>query len=537
MFGAYLYRIRKTVAKKPWVIVVAVLAILYGFMMLGMAYINETDMGDKRDPVFIAGFTVFAAIAVFDLVLVSGIKSGVSGFSFADVNFHLAGPFSPRFNLFIAAINSMKMVLLTLWLMMSQVGVISMSLHTGFRDIMLMFVIILSVVLIGFYAGSFIGAKLQDRSHNPVYAVLVGIHLIFFIPVALNFNSYGIDLSGGFSSSFKQIVTKVFSTDLFSAFPVAGWFSTLFKAFNFDRSYFWIYPASFSVCIIVLIILYYKGKLDYYEESIEMAQKVNDLKEAKKAGIDTDQARLNSKIKVGREVFRKGWGANVFFHRHLFENIRTSKLFFLNSRALLYRAITFFYMIIISHMDVFKSDSSDPSDFPNQMMTLFTSMTMIMLLNAMVYGGGKTIFEFNRPFIFMVPEKSSKKILNCVLAEIPEMVFDSILCGLLICNYTSWELPVFIGVFLFFVVYDLFSELLALCFLRIFSGLGQYTMMIVRYVGIFMLAVPLLVPGTVAAIVYENLAMFFLVSTGVMAAADVLLAFLSGNIIDKMEIS
>ena len=532
MFGAYLYRIRKTIAKKPWVIVVAVLAILYGFMMLSIAYLNETtDMGEERDPVFIAGFTVFAAIAVFDLVLVSGIKSGVSGFSFADVNFHLAGPFSPRFNLFIAAINSMKMVLLTLWLMMSQVGVISMTLHTGFRDIMLMFLIILSVVLVGFYAGSFIGAKLQDRSHNPVYAVLVGIHLIFIIPVALNFNSYGIDLSGGFGSSFRQIISKVFSTDLFSAFPVAGWFSTLFKAFNFDPSYVWIYPASFAACIIALIILYYKGKLDYYEESIEMAQKVNDLKEAKKAGIDTDQARLNAKIKVGKEVFCKGWGANVFFHRHLFENIRTSKLFFLNSRALLYRAITFFYMMIISRVDALKTESSD------SIMTLFSSMTMTMLLNAMVYGGGKTIFEFNRPYIFMVPEKSSKKILNCVLAEIPEMIFDSVLCGLLLCYFTKWELPVFIGVLLFFVVYDLFSELMALCFLRIFSGLGQYTMMIVRYVGIFVIAIPLIVPGIVVAIVCENLALFFLVSTGVMAAADVLLAFLSGNIIDKMEMN
>ena len=164
-------------------------------------------------------------------------------------------------------------------------------------------------------------------------------------------------------------------------------------------------------------------------------------------------------------------------------------------------------------------------------------MTMIMLLNAMVYGGGKTIFEFNRPYIFMVPEKSSKKILNCVLAEIPEMIFDSVLCGLLLCYFTKWELPVFIGVLLFFVFYDLFSELMAHCFLRIFSGLGQYTMMIVRYVGIFVIAIPLIVPGIVVAIVCENLALFFLVSTGVMAAADVLLAFLSGNIIDKMEMN
>ena len=111
MFGAYLYRIRKNLAKKPWMIAIALVVIIYGALMLGSAYIQEVDMGDKRDPLFIAGFTTFAAIAVFDLVLVSGIKSGVSGFSFADVNFHLAGPFTPRFNLFIAAINSLRMLL------------------------------------------------------------------------------------------------------------------------------------------------------------------------------------------------------------------------------------------------------------------------------------------------------------------------------------------------------------------------------------------------------------------------------------------
>ena len=531
MFGAYLYRIRRTLAKKPWVIAIAFVAILYGLLMLGSSYFNGIDGNEHRDPQFIAGFITFASIAVFDLVLISGIKSGVSGFSFADVNFHLAGPFTPRFNLFIAAINSMKMVLVTLWLMLSQAGVISMSMHTNFSDIMIMFVVVLSVTLIGFYAGSFIGAKLQDRSHNPVYAVIVGIHVLFLIPVAVNFNSYAIDLNGGLGSSFSQIISKVFSGGIFSAFPVAGWFSTLYKAFNFDSSLFWIYPASFAVCIIVLIILYSKSRLDYYEESIEMAQKVNDLKEAKKAGIDTDQARLNSKIKVGKEVFGKGWGANVFFHRHLFENIRTSKFFFINSRALLYRGITFFYMMIISRMDVFGGDDS------KGMMTLFSSMTMIMLLNAMVYGGGKTIFEFNRPFIFMVPEKSSKKLLNCVLAEIPEMVFDSVLCGLMLCYFIEWSVLMFIGVVLFFIVYDMFSELMALCMLRLFSGLGQYTMMIARYVGIFMIAIPLIVPGIVVAIMMENTALFFLVSTGVMIVADIILALLSGNIIDKMEMN
>ena len=60
------------------------------------------------------------------------------------------------------------------------------------------------------------------------------------------------------------------------------------------------------------------------------AQKLADLKEAKRAGVDTDTAKVNEKVKVGRETLTKGWGASVFTYRHFLENSRVSKLFFIN---------------------------------------------------------------------------------------------------------------------------------------------------------------------------------------------------------------
>ena len=274
--------------------------------------------------------------------------------------------------------------------------------------------------------------------------------------------------------------------------------------------------------LIALVIGYLKCDMNYYETAIANAQKVADLKEASKSGVDTDTARLNSKVKVGKETFSSGWGASALGFRHLFENKRATKLFFVNPLAILYRVITAVYMFIMTS----GGEENDP------VMYIVMGLMMMTLLNAIVYGGGKTVLEFNRQYIFMIPEKASSKLFHCLLADLPEIAFDSALCAVIIGYFTQGSVMAYVATFIFMVVFDYLCELVALLQIRIMRSLGRVLLIMVRYFIVFALIAITMIPGF---IIGRGIANGLLVSAGFAAIVVVILLACSKNVIDKVE--
>lgn len=498
MLSATLYRFRKSLLKHPWKILIALFFIaMIAFMLFYptlMAMPNSdgtpSDSIVPRNIELVTGGLYLIEGIMFTFMCYSGIVGGVGGISLADVNFHLAGPFTKKFNLWLAAIGAFGTCIMIMFMLSCQTSFIYSALGVSSLDLVALWIESLTSAFIGYFIGAWFGVKFveDDKMKNVCKYTLFAVMLVPVIVAVLPILTSG----DGFSAS--AAVTAIGNSMLTKFYPVWGWIGVIYDGIiNGSIIYSVIGGILLAATIFGLIVLYNKSDLDYYESAIAAAQKVSDLREAKRAGIDSDTARVNNKIKVGKEVMGKGEGAYAFSAIHLLMNKRASKFSFINPMALLYRVIIVIYMIFFMKTIASEGDES---------LALITSLMMTLILNAVIYGGGKTVLEFSKPFIYLVPEKSSSKILACMASDIQEMIFDSIVCVgtffFLIPNVTPVAA---VALFFMMLVYDILCEVYALVVLRVFSSLGRYLLMIVRYFGIMIIVTIATIVSSVVMIV------------------------------------
>ena len=197
--------------------------------------------------------------------------------------------------------------------------------------------------------------------------------------------------------------------------------------------------------------------------------------------------------------------------------------------ALMYRVITFGYGMMMDKMNMFDDPKAN----------LIAVMIMMIMLNAMVYGGGKTILEFNRPYIFMIPEKASKKLMACIAASLPEMLFDSIVSGALAMYFGRMTIIEGISVVVMMMVFDLLFQLVGLMSLRIFKSLGRMLLVTVRsFIGYgFVLAA--FIPGIVVYFLLHgtSLAVIFFSASAFGAILAGILMIFAKDLVDKVELA
>ena len=170
MLSSYLYRVRRSALKHPWkfIIVIFFLAI-FGIMMAYptlMAMPNsDGTMSESfvpRDIDVVRGGIYLILVVMFNFMFYTGLKNGVVGFSTADVNFHMAGPFTPRFNLIIAASGTMQICLVFTFFLSTQTAIIYKAIGVSSLDLIAILVGAFLSGIIGYFAGSYFGAMFCD---------------------------------------------------------------------------------------------------------------------------------------------------------------------------------------------------------------------------------------------------------------------------------------------------------------------------------------------------------------------------------------
>lgn len=533
MLSATLYRFRRSLLKHPWKILVALIFIGLVVFMLFYPTIMALPESDgtpsseivPRNVSLVTGGLYLIQGAMFTFMAYTGIVGGVGGLSVADVNFHLAGPFTKKFNLWLAAIGALSTCVMLMFLLSCQTAIIYSVLGVSTIDLLALWLGVLANAFIGYFLGAWFGVKFveDDKKKYICQAVLLITVLIpvlaAIIPVLLS--NDGFSISAAVTNLGKSAITKFF--------PVFGWIGMIYDGIINDSIIYTVVGSFLTIATVVgLIVLYNKSDLDYYEPAIAAAMKVEELREAKRAGIDSDTARVNNKLKVGKESLGGGEGAYAFASLHLLMNKRATRFSFVNPLAFLYRIITVVYMIF------FMKTMTGPDD---EAVGLVSALVMTLILNSVIYGGGKTVLEFSKPYIYLVPEKSSKKILACLIADIPEMLFDSVICVLTFYILLPNTMTVSSSIAFFFMmmVYDILCELFALVVLRVFNNLGKYMLMIVRYLGIMIMCGF----ATIIGMIFMD---FFGITIALVAIAviglvlDLLMLIPASKVVDKAEI-
>ncbi|MBQ7274129.1 MAG: hypothetical protein IJR15_01610 [Clostridiales bacterium] len=534
MLRAYLYRVRRSALKHPWkflllLLFIGIFVIMMAFPTL-MAMPNSdgtvSDSFVPRDIDVVRGGLYLFLVVMFNFMFYTGLKNGVVGFSTADVVYHMAGPFTPRFNLILAASGTMQICVVFAFFISTQTAMIYNAI--GVSTVDLLYIVFGSFVsaLIGYFLGSFFGALYSDDEdegkRNKVMTVGIVLDLIavggFAVTAFVNNTLLPFSAKGALAAFGNSWFIK--------AFPGGGWVAMIYDGI-ISRSP--VLTAAGAVLVIaslaVLFVVYTRFDLNYYEAAIAYAQKAHDMAEAKRAGVDADTAAMTKRAKVGKEKLGSGEGASALTAIHFLMNKRGSKFFFVNPLAMMYRLITAGYLFFMS-----QSGSND-----NPKSLIISAFMMMILLNAVVYAGGKTVTEFTKHYIYLIPETSKSKLFACLKADIPEMAFDSVLCALLMNLLVGLSWPEAIAFGGMMIVFDLLCEMAALLIMRLLPMLGKYLLMMVRYIGV-MIAVSIAIVPLVAVTAITSELFFGIIAgavTGIILIA--ILLPIASVVVDRAE--
>ena len=513
---AYLYRLLITVKRKPLADIIAVVGIFTAVFTL-------THLGDitlnliPRDEETVLGILSLMLILAFDYAFVTGFRSGVLGYHPADMTFQFAAPFTRVFNLFVSFPYGIGSLVVFVWLMCINSPVLTWWIGFTTADMTAFIVEAFFIMSLTFMITSFISARFTDKIWPKVAAVVFLLALnILFIAMVLKdliaeYGSFDAVRAGNLVVNLTKAGNSVWA----DAFPVAGWIGLFYKGMlRGSCPYAAAVIAVYVAMWVITVILYRKGRFDFYETAVLYTSRIIEIVEASKAGVEAVNTGIARTAVVGKEVYKRGWGSTAFFHMHLFENLRTSKLFFINKVAMIYRVFALIVLLI--------TDSIMPEDL--DVIVVVIGICTMMVLNAIVFGGGKTVMELGRPYFFLVPEKSSHKLAMCLFADVPEMFFDALVCAVMI-KIVVWNdfgiLP-FIMFVILMTVFDLLAQTVGIICVRLLRQFGKFPMMFSRYVLMIALMIIGMIPsealtGGLTASMGTNISAILTVLIGLLA--------------------
>lgn len=531
MLGAYLYRVRRSLLKHPWkLIFVLFFAAIFVFMIMYptlMAMPNsDGSMSSSfvpRDLAVVTGGIYLITIVMFNFMFYTGLKNGVVGFSTADVIFHMAGPFTPRFNLLLAASGTIQICLFVTFLLTTQTALIYGAIGPSSVDLLFMVFGAFVTGVIGYFTGSFFGARFSDEENKKRIVMIIGIAIdvaaVLGFAVTLLLNNADIASLG-----VKGIIAEAGNSWFIKAFPVGGWMTMIYDGIINSSSWLLAAGAVLTiVAVLAIIVVYSRFSLEYYDEAIEYAQKAHDLAEQKRAGIDSDTAAMTKRAKVGKEKLGGGSGASAITAIHFLMNKRGSKFFFVNPIGITYRIITAFYLLFMGR------------DMDRPEALIISAFMMMIILNAILYAGGKTVMEFTKHYIYLVPESSRSKLFACLRADLPEMIFDSILCGALMFWLCKFTIPAACAFALMMCVFDLLCEMAALLIMRLLPSLGRYLLMTIRNFGVMAVAGIASVPVVIVYFVAKSMTAAILAGAATGVVMLLILLPIASVVVDRAE--
>lgn len=488
---AYLYRLLITVKRRPIADILAVVGIFSAIINVARLDTITVNLVPRNDET-VLGIMSLLLIICFDYAFATGFRSGVLGYHPADMTFQFAAPFTRVFNLFVSFPYGVGSLLVFIWLICVNSPVLAWWIGFTAADMAAFAVEGFFVMSLTFMITSFISARFADKVWPKVVAV-AGLLMLNGLFIALVIKDL-IGIYGSFDAvreaSLVDNLTIAGNTGWADMFPIAGWIGMFYKGMlRGSSSYLPVVVVLYAVLWIAVVLLYRKGKFDFYETAALNTSRIVEIVEASKAGVEAVNTGIARTAVVGNEVYKRGWGASAFFHMHLFENLRTSKLFFINKVALIYRVFALIVLLI--------ADSVMPEEL--DVIVVIVGICTMMVLNAIVFGGGKTVLELGRPYFFLVPEKTSKKLALCLLADVPEMLFDAVVCAFMvkIVAWNDFGLLPFVTFIVMMTAFDLLAQTVGIICVKLLRQFGKFSMMFARYILMVALMIIGMIPSEV----------------------------------------
>lgn len=358
--------------------------------------------GEYRDINELYAGAMLLYTVVFILVSKNGFSNGASMFSMADVNLIFVSPFKNTKVLFYGLLSQLGRSLTLGLFILYQSALVRGTYGVGFSALVFIFIGYALTVFLSQMVAMLIYSltSSDDRKCLAAKVIFYSVAAAFVALLLYKSNSLGgINLSN---------LVAVSATPLMKAFPVSGMMSLFVEGMFTVNAKLVIISLIYFVAFIAVFygIVYFTSK-DFYEDVLQSAEVSYSAITARKEGKVQENAPR--KVKTGKTGFTRGFGASVLSEKHRIEN-RRSRTFMLSGISLVFCGLTVVYCFIMK----------DP-------IGIFALNVYMLTIGV---GSGRWAKELVLPYVYLIPEKSYKKLFHILREQVPSLVAESIVCFL-----------------------------------------------------------------------------------------------------------
>ncbi|NLM73501.1 MAG: hypothetical protein GX184_05675 [Clostridiaceae bacterium] len=413
---AMLYLIRRSlinlikgIFKKPSILIGYIFIVVFFGGLILASFLMPSGLIRAGSPQLFNGIMVLAFVFFYTSNLRVTVDRGSTFYRLADVNLLFTAPISPNKILIYGFIKQLGATLVLIVFAMFQIP--NLKNNFIFRPYGIWMIILaavfyaLSYPLLGMLVYSWSSkdkqrAKTVKKVLNLLSAVLVLLTL---------YNLYQ-------TRNLGESIINVFNSPIARYFPLAGWAASIASAAVSGISVeFYVGITGMVLFIAGISIALYHLKLDYYEDVLSGTEYLEAVRKAKREG-NTFAFNLKVRDKVSQKLW--GTGARTILSKQLLEYRKMSFFFFFDVTTVTIIISTLVFRLIIGRE--FGGDAS-------LMAILFFSAYMLLLFQAQ----GRLNVEMERPFIYLIPDSSAKKLFYATAAEHIKNFFDGLLLFLL----------------------------------------------------------------------------------------------------------
>lgn len=422
--SAILYMVRKDVKNRivalfrhpAKLIMYLLLAALLAFSLINVALAPTAELGETFADIRILHGAYFGILLFFmGMLVLNALQKGTTFFGMADVNLLFVSPLSPRKILAYGLAKQMGRTLLMVFFFLFYGAMLAQTFGIVWTDtlalvigsaVALFVVQLLSLLLYNVTNGHPGRIRTAKCILYLYFAVVVGI-------VALEFTAGG--------STLEALLAGVSSPKL-EYLPLVGWIkAACFGYIDGDTGKMLLYIALTLLAAVLCIVVFVRGKVDYYEDVLQTTEQTQAQKDAIKKQGNAGMVNMpgkNKKLKVTVTGLNRGWGANAFFYRHLCEARRRSKLVFVDSTTALMVAINLGMAFFLGRVW-----EADGEKMASGMMLLIATLFSTYLLFFFNMAGAWSR-ELLKPYLYLVPESPFAKLIWAAMTTLLKPVVD-----------------------------------------------------------------------------------------------------------------
>jgi hypothetical protein len=335
------------------------------------------------------------------ITAMSSLESGSALFQLSDVNLLFVSPLSPKTTLAYGLMQQTGKTFAGFIFLLFYSGMLIENFGLGATDVLVLilgtvvFLVVVQILAQCLYCIANRGAVQRAG----IKGGILFVPLIFALFVLYRIQH---DISW-------QAVYTAAASPVLDAFPIIGWVrGAVFALIAEDMQGAMLYIALTAAALLLVVFLFIKIDADYYEDVLSSAEKTFELRRAMK---EKRSANLGRKKKVGKTGINAGWGASVFFFKHLCEARRRNRFPFSGSTVLL-------LLVNLGVTGIMTLVSRNNGEALDSTAALVVACGLSIYLLFFQNAAGEWSKELQKPYLYLVPEKPFRKLLWASLSTV-----------------------------------------------------------------------------------------------------------------------